>query len=59
MKRFGRFIASVFEEMKIVTWPTKKQLGKDFLTVIQTTIIFAIYFGVIDFAITKLLNILL
>lgn len=43
-----KFIGSVREEMKIVTWPTNTQLRKDVSTVIQTTILFAIFFGAVD-----------
>ncbi len=53
MKRLGSFIKSVREEMKIVTWPTGKQLKKDVIVVLETTIIFAIFFGVVDFAILQ------
>lgn len=46
-----KFLDSVREEMKIVTWPTGKQLRKDVSTVIQTTILFAIFFGIVDYLI--------
>ena len=46
-----KFLGSVREEMKNVTWPTGKQLRKDVSTVIQTTVLFAIFFSVVDFAI--------
>ncbi|MBP1048218.1 preprotein translocase subunit SecE [Enterococcus sp. BWM-S5] len=46
-----KFLKSVRDEMKKVTWPTKKQLRKDTLVVIETTVLFAILFFVMDTAI--------
>ena len=43
-----KFFASVKEEMGNVTWPTGKQLRKDVTTVIQTTILFALFFAAVD-----------
>ena len=43
-----KFIRGVKEEMKKVTWPTGKQLRRDAMIVIQTSIIFAILFYVMD-----------
>lgn len=51
-----KFLKSVREEMKNVTWPTGKRLRKDVSTVIQTAILFAIFFGVVDFGITYLVS---
>lgn len=42
------FIRSVKEEMKEVSWPSKKQLRKDTLVVIETSIIFTALFFVMD-----------
>ena len=39
-----KFFRSVADEMKQVTWPTKKQLRKDTLVVIETSILFAALF---------------
>ena len=39
-----KFFRSVADEMKQVTWPTKKQLRKDTLVVIETSILFAVFF---------------
>lgn len=51
-----KFIKSVRDEMKNVTWPTGKRLRKDVSTVIQTTILFAIFFGVVDYGIQFLVE---
>ena len=42
------FLSGVKEEMKKVTWPTGKQLRRDAIIVIQTAIIFAILFYLMD-----------
>lgn len=46
-----KFLRSVVDEMKKVTWPSKKQLRKDTLVVIETSVIFAVLFFVMDTAI--------
>ena len=43
-----KFFRSVADEMKQVTWPTKKQLRKDTLVVIVTSILFAALFFIMD-----------
>ncbi len=50
------FLGSVVEEMKNVTWPTKKELRKDTLTVIETSLIFAVIFAIMDTAISSFLG---
>ena len=54
-----KFLKSVVEEMKRVTWPTKQQLRKDTIVVIETSIIFAVMFFVMDTVIQKLLALVL
>lgn len=46
-----KFLRSVREEMTKVTWPTGKQLRKDTIIVIETSLIFAALFYVMDTAI--------
>lgn len=46
-----KFLRSVAAEMKQVSWPSKKQLRKDTLVVIETSILFAALFFVMDTAI--------
>ena len=49
-----KFIRSVREEMKKVTWPSGKQLRKDTLVVIETSLIFAVLFFLMDTSIQQL-----
>lgn len=43
-----KFIKSVVQEMKLVTWPTAKQNRHDTLIVITSSILFAVYLGALD-----------
>lgn len=43
-----KFLRSVVDEMKKVTWPTGKQLRRDTLIVIETSLIFALFFYIVD-----------
>ncbi|CAI3448599.1 preprotein translocase subunit SecE [Enterococcus cecorum] len=54
-----KFIKSVIDEMKRVTWPTKQQLRKDTIVVIETSIIFTVMFFVMDTVIENLLALIL
>ncbi|HLQ41113.1 MAG TPA: preprotein translocase subunit SecE [Tetragenococcus sp.] len=49
-----KFIRGVKDEMKRVTWPSKKQLKKDTLVVIETSLIFAVLFYLMDSGIQNL-----
>ncbi|WP_326717493.1 preprotein translocase subunit SecE [Vagococcus jeotgali] len=54
-----KFFKSVAQEMKLVTWPTRKKLVKDVITVIQTTILYAIFFAIVDYVLLKISTIAL
>lgn len=51
-----KFLKSVVAEMKNVTWPSKTQLRKDTLVVIETSLIFALLFFVMDKAIQSVFS---
>ncbi|MDH6363532.1 preprotein translocase subunit SecE [Enterococcus sp. PF1-24] len=51
-----KFLRSVVDEMKKVTWPNGKKLRRDTLTVVQTSIIFGVFFFVVDSVITFALS---
>ncbi|MGX7199825.1 preprotein translocase subunit SecE [Enterococcus nangangensis] len=57
-KKVG-FVKSVFNEMKLVTWPSKKQLRKDTLVVIESSILFAVMFWLMDTVITKAIGLVI
>lgn len=43
-----KFLRSVKDEMKKVTWPTAKKLRRDTIIVIETSLVFALLFYVLD-----------
>jgi len=43
-----KFLKSVIDEMKKVSWPSKTNLRKDTLVVLETSIIFALLFWAFD-----------
>ncbi|WP_278390492.1 preprotein translocase subunit SecE [Lactobacillus acetotolerans] len=51
-----KFFKSVVHEMKLVTWPTPKQNRRDTITVIVTSILFAVYLGALDWVFTSLIQ---
>jgi preprotein translocase subunit SecE len=51
-----KFIKSVVNEMKLVTWPTGKETRRDTSTVVLTSILFAIYFAAVDWVLVSLLD---
>ncbi|AMB94103.1 MULTISPECIES: preprotein translocase subunit SecE [Lactobacillales] len=48
------FIKGVFHEMRMVEWPSGKQLMRDTGIVLITILIAAIYLGVVDELVTML-----
>lgn len=51
-----KFLKSVVDEMKQVTWPTGKDMAKDVGTVVVTVFLFSIFFAVVDFGVKELMN---
>lgn len=51
-----KFIKSVIQEMKLVTWPTAKENRHDTWIVVSTSIIFSVFFAAVDFLISKALG---
>ena len=52
------YIKSVAQEMKRVTWPTAGDVNKYTWTVIAMVIFLGLYFGGVDFGLSKLLDFL-
>ncbi|KRL13520.1 preprotein translocase subunit SecE [Schleiferilactobacillus perolens] len=48
-----KFLKGVVEEMKLVTWPTFKENRHDTGTVIITSVLFGIFFGLVDLALSS------
>lgn len=43
-----KFIGSIVQEMKLTTWPSRKQSVRDFFMVIEYTIFFLIFIMIFD-----------
>ena len=54
-----KFFKSVWREMKLVVWPTGKQLRKDMLVVIEMSLIFALFFALADLGLGQLVKLFL
>ena len=56
--RFRSYTDGLKREMRLVTWPGKKQVQATTGVVLVTVFIFAFYFGVVDYVLTYLQNVL-
>ena len=59
IKKASQFLRNVVSEMKKVRWPTKPELVKYTITVITTVAFVAIFFTIVDFGISSLLQFIL
>ena len=50
------FLAGIQEEMKQVTWPSRPEAVQLTITVIIISLIVALYVGIIDFSLAKVLE---
>lgn len=51
-----KFLKSVVKEMKLVEWPTAKENRHDTLTVVLTSIGYALFLGACDWIFNKLIT---
>ncbi|MDQ0209252.1 preprotein translocase subunit SecE [Alkalicoccobacillus murimartini] len=58
VKYLGNFFQSVGQEMKRVSWPTRKELTRYTLVVIATVAIMTVFFAVVDLGISELVRLL-
>lgn len=54
----GSFVAQIRGELKHVTWPTRQEAMRLTVTVFIISLIVALYVGIIDFFMAKLLEVL-
>jgi preprotein translocase subunit SecE len=59
MQKVMQFLGDAKVELKRVTWPSRKQTMASTLVVIIIVFIMAIYFGIIDFGLAKLIKFIL
>ncbi|WP_096202165.1 preprotein translocase subunit SecE [Bacillus sp. FJAT-45350] len=58
-KGIGQFLREVVQEMKRVSWPTRKELTKYTWVVLGTVFFIAVFFAVADYGISWLVRLLL
>jgi preprotein translocase subunit SecE len=58
-RRAASYFAEVRTEMEKVAWPTQKMTLLYSAFVVGACIVFALYFGIVDFGLTELVNLLL
>lgn len=55
-KKIGQYLKDSIQELKKVTWPTKRQITIYTIVVIAMSIAVAIYFGILDYFFNWLLE---
>lgn len=59
MKKIIAFVKEAREELKKVNWPSRKELIESTKIVIVASILLAVFIGVLDFVLTKLINVII
>jgi preprotein translocase subunit SecE len=59
MQRITKFFKDVVREMRKVSWPKRDELTRYTITVVTTVAFFAIFFGVLDLGISKLIRLVI
>ena len=59
MNKLTNYIKGSIEEMKKVTWPTKKETKNYTLLVIGISLAVAVFLGAIDFVFSKIFEIII
>ena len=54
-----KFLREVISEVKKVTWPGKKELIGSTIVVMVLVLFIAIYIGLVDFVISRIINVVL
>ncbi|MFQ5668309.1 MAG: preprotein translocase subunit SecE [Candidatus Binatia bacterium] len=57
--RAGTFVGEVWTELKKVHWPTRKETYAATVVVLVITVIVAIYLGLVDFGVSRLVEAIL
>ncbi len=58
-RKSGQFLRDVVKELKRVSWPTRKELFRYTTVVVITVVIMAIFFGIVDLGISRLIKLIL
>lgn len=54
-----KFFKGVGQEMKLVHWPSAKENRRDTINVVVTSIIYAAFLGILDWAFSELIQLVL
>ncbi len=54
-----KFLNNVSSEMRKVSWPKRKELTRYTITVLSTVVFVAVFFAIIDFGLSELINVIL
>jgi preprotein translocase subunit SecE len=55
MKKIRAFFSESYGELKKVVWPSRDSVASSTRVVIVSTVLFALFFGVVDFLLVKAL----
>ena len=56
MGKISSFLKQVVSEMRKVSWPKRKELTRYTIVVLTVVVFMAIYFGITDLGISKLMD---
>ncbi len=56
MGKISIFLKKVVSEMRKVSWPKRKELTRYTIVVLSTVLFMAVYFGVLDLGISRILD---
>lgn len=56
MGKLSTFFKNVVSEMRKVSWPKRKELTRYTIVVLSTVVFMAIYFGIVDLGISRLME---
>lgn len=56
MGKISGFLKEVVSEMRKVSWPKRKKLTRYTIVVLSTVVFMAVYFGIVDLGISKLMD---
>jgi preprotein translocase subunit SecE len=59
MIKIGKFISQVKTEMQKVSWPSREELISSTIVVLISTILMAVYIGVCDLVLSRVINVLI
>ena len=53
MKKFKAFFSESYGELKKVVWPGRDSVASSTKVVLVSTVLFALFFGIVDFLLVK------